>query len=436
MGEMMRVLLCGGLAALMAGFTAAAGLQPHPESRTPVLGPELRASGVHATNDESDAAVAWNDDTDQYLVVWQDSRHRATRGEDIYGRRVAADGTPLGSDFPISGGRATDDEAWPAVAWNDDTGEFLVVWADRRRDTTRGWEIYGRRLGADGTRLGSDFRISGSGATGDERHPAVARGPADEYLVVWTDSRNRATRGEDIYGRRVAGSGARLGSDFVISSPAATGHDQLPDVAWSPWSGWYLVVWTDARNESTRGWDIYGRRVSGTGAVLGNGFQISGPAATDKEDFAAVAWNSKSNQFLVVWQDGRDPDPTNTDIYGRLVSAGEAMLGDDFRISGPGATSAEFFADVAWSSTANRYLVVWTDYRNGATRDTDVYGQRLSATGAMLEDDFRVSGPGATAYDGAPQVASNGTTQHLVVWEDGRNDAARGFDIYARLAGA
>lgn len=436
MRKMMRVLFCTGLAALMASSSAAAGLQPHPEPRAPVLGSEFRTSGPRATGDESDPAVAWNADDHEYLVVWADTRHQATRGEDIYGRRVAADGTRLGSDFRISGRRATADELWPAVAWNGDTNEYLVVWADRRRDTNRGWAIYGRRIAADGTRLGSDFHISGPHATNYERHPAVAWGPADEYLVVWTDGRDSATRGDDIYGRRVGGDGTRLGDDFRISSPAALGHDQLPDVAWSRWSGWYLVVWTDRRDEATRGWDIYGRRVSGAGAVLGNGFRISGAAAIDKEDHAAVAWNSKSNQFLVVWEDGRDPNPLNTDTYGRLVSAGEAMPGDDFRISGPSATTADFFADVAWSATANRYLVVWTDYRNSATRDTDVYGRRVSATGVMLEDDFRVGGPRATAYDGAPQLASTGTTQYLVVWCDGRNDPSRGYDIYARLVGA
>ena len=37
------------------------------------------------------------------------------------------------------------------------------------------------------------------------------------------------------------------------------------------------------------------------------------------------------------------------------------MLGPDFRISGPNATSYEDSPVVAWNQTADEYLVVWTD---------------------------------------------------------------------------
>ena len=34
--------------------------------------------------------------------------------------------------------------------------------------------------------------------------------------------------------------------------------------------------------------------------------------------------------------------------------------------------------DVAWNFNANQYLVVWKDGRNALSRDTDIYGRRLS----------------------------------------------------------
>ncbi len=54
--------------------------------------------------------------------------------------------------------------------------------------------------------MGREIRISGPGAKGTDEYPAVAwNSTGDEYLVVWTDGRNYATRNLDIYGRRVAG---------------------------------------------------------------------------------------------------------------------------------------------------------------------------------------------------------------------------------------
>ncbi|MCJ7726300.1 MAG: hypothetical protein MUP76_07950, partial [Acidimicrobiia bacterium] len=71
--------------------------------------------------------------------------------------------------------------------------------------------------------LGGDFRISGPAATTDESGPAVAHNPINnQYLVVWRDGRKEATRGFDIYGQRFAANGTRIGGNFRISGPAAT----------------------------------------------------------------------------------------------------------------------------------------------------------------------------------------------------------------------
>jgi len=143
-------------------------------------------------------------------------------------------------------------------------GEYLVVWADLRISPTRGWDIYGRRVGADGARIGGDFRIGGGRTLSDDESPAVAwNETADEYLVVWTDERNGSTWASDIYGRRVGPDGAVIGGDFGISGPNALSYEDEPAVAWNQTANQYLVVWQDGRNLSTRLYDIYGRRVTG-----------------------------------------------------------------------------------------------------------------------------------------------------------------------------
>jgi len=434
MRDRMQTLMAAATAVLLIGLAGTAGAGAEGAARlSPVVGSDFRVTGARATADEDEAAVAWNKEASQYLVVWGDARNEATRGKDIYGRLLDEDGTPSGSDFRISGHRATADEWWPAVAWNSRVDEYLVVWTDFRSDATRGSQVYGRRVAADGTRVGSDFRISGLGATEDEGNPKVVWSGTDEYLVVWRDGRDRPTRGEDIYGRRVSAAGVPLAADFRISGPGADDYDTAPAVAWNGRSLEYLVVWTDQRDEATRGWDIYGRRVSAAGVPLAADFRISGPAATGQEDWASVAWNNTANQYLVVWQDGRNPDPRNMGIYGQRVSAAGAAVGGDFLVSSAAATKASWGAVVAWSSTADRYLVAWADYRDGATRQNDVYGRRVTSTGAMPEDDFRISGRSATADEAWPEVVWNvRADEYLVVWTDGRNDAWRGFDIYGR----
>lgn len=194
---------------------------------------------------------------------------------------------------------------------------------------------------------------------------------ADEYLVVWDDGRNDSTRGSDIYGRRVAADGTRLGPDFRISGNRAL-DDEVPAVAWNAKANQYLVVWRDARNRSTRGFDTFGRRISAAGAPVGADFRISGVAATANESQPAVAWNAKANQYLVDWDDGRNLGTRLADIYGRRMSATGLPIGADFRKSGAGAIAHDWEAAAAWNANVNRYLVVWNDWRGGPTRGSDI----------------------------------------------------------------
>ena len=84
-------------------------------------------------------------------MVWKDGRRKGGRGYDIYGQRFSATGSRLGFNFRISGRVATADEFEPAAVFNPVSNEYLVVWQDSRTwDATQGWTIYGQRLSATG----------------------------------------------------------------------------------------------------------------------------------------------------------------------------------------------------------------------------------------------------------------------------------------------
>ncbi|MCU0281743.1 MAG: hypothetical protein MUE66_07990, partial [Acidimicrobiia bacterium] len=91
------------LLAVVLVFPLTAAAAPAADGKAgPAVGSEFRISGSQATALEADAAVAWNSDATEYLVVWEDERNDAVGDSDIYGRRVDADGSRLGEDFAIS----------------------------------------------------------------------------------------------------------------------------------------------------------------------------------------------------------------------------------------------------------------------------------------------------------------------------------------------
>jgi hypothetical protein len=419
------LVMMGTLAVLLAGSAVAVAAP---------VGSEARICGVKATTDDLGPAVAYNPAANQYLVAWSDGRNSATRASDIYGRLVGPDGKPVGGDFRISGAKATSAEYSPAVAYDATANQYLVVWADWRNLATRGTDIYGRRIGADGKPIGGDFRVSAYRATGHEYEPAVAYdATASQYLVVWRDTRNAATWGHDIYGLRVGADGKRIGKDFRISGAKATSSEHNPAVAFNSTVGQFLVVWEDGRDDATRGVDIYGRRVAANGTRVGGDFRVSGSNATGHEFGAAVAYNPVATQYLVSWSDTRSQATRGWDIYGRRVAANGTRVGGDFRISGKDATDWEGTPDVAYNSTANEYLVAWRDGRSSATRGWDIYGQRVGPDGKRVGGDFRISGYLATNDEDDPAVVYNpANNRYLVVWADNRDESTRGWDIYGR----
>lgn len=158
----------------------------------------------------------------------------------------------------------------------------------------------------------------------------------------------------------------------------------------------------------------------------------------------AAAYNSQSNQILVVWE-GCDDDPTVKDeIFGQRIDAGNAaLLGNPFRISFMGDPDDDLFGvkpALAYNSQENEYLVVWAGNNGISPADAAfIYGRRVDAdTGALLGSQVLLSsasdGFSPDYYDNAVDVAYNSQeNEYLVVWQTsevyGQRISASGTEV-------
>ncbi|MEO0136937.1 MAG: FlgD immunoglobulin-like domain containing protein [candidate division WOR-3 bacterium] len=351
-----------------------------------------------AANSQNSPAVAF--DGTNYLVVWQD--YRSGYSSQIYGARVAPDGAVLDpSGIAISS--VAYRERDPAVAF--DGTNYLVVWEDYRSGSY--FDIYGARVSTGGVVLDPQG-IAISTATNSQNYPSVAF-DGTNYLVVWYDYRSGSY--SDIYGARVSTGGVVLDPQGIAIS-TATNSQNYPAVAFDGTN--YLVVWNDYRSGYL---DIYGARVSPNGTVLDpNGIPIS--TAPYGQYSPSVAFDGTN--YLVVWSDERSGYYI-FDIYGARVSPNGTVL-DPAGIPISTAAYDQRYPSVAFDGT--NYLVVWQDYRSLST--WDIYGARVSTSGAVLDP---AGIPISTAAYGqySPSVAFDGTN-YLVVWQDNRSGSS--FDIY------
>ena len=414
-----------------------------------------------------DPAVAYNGSANEYLVVWAANDEGAALADDefeIYGQRIdAATGAALDPRFHISSVGTDADSAYdPAVAYNSVNDEYLVVWQEDNGVNDE-IEIYGQRLDASGDEIGSDdFRLSNMGPDGDPAfdalNPALAyNATQNEYLVVWHGD-DELDNVVEIYGQRLnAASGDEVGlDDFVISDMGASGADgrfRGQDVAavYNSSDDEYLVVWEgddDTLPLVNDELEIFGQRLAADGSPVGeNDFRISdmGPDKSPAyaADNPAVAYNSVANAYLVVWSGDDNHDfgdgplaDGEIEVFGQRLAADGSPVGDnDFRISdmGPDGNPAfkTFGAEALYIAPLDEYLVVWRGDDDGdfgplVDDEMEIFGQWLDgATGAALEEDFRISDAGNNdgdpAFD-ADRVAiaahiSNRVGIVLAVWQ-------------------
>ncbi|HVP58341.1 MAG TPA: hypothetical protein VMU02_09605, partial [bacterium] len=365
-------------------------------------GTVLDPSGImiaSAAGDQVNAAAASNGET--FLVVWDDKRSGTSR--DIYGARIASDGTvldPAGIQICVG---ATDQE-YAGVGF--DGTHYLVVWDDLRNLST--WDLYATRLDATGAVL-DPAGIAVSTYPSQEFNAAVASNGTN-FLVAWHDSRNGT---KDIYGARVTSDGVLLDANSMLISTAAA-YQASPAMAFDGTN--YLAVWHEWHLDS--GYDISGTRLATDGTVLDT-LDLAISTAAKDQVYPAVAAGSAN--CLVVWQDYRRGAYF---IDGARVAADGSVLDPaGFAICAPGGPQE--YPDVA--SDGTNYLVVWQDKRSGAY---DIYAARVTSAGTVL-DPAGIAVSGASADQLHPAVAFDGA-DYLVVWDDYRNG---NYDIYgARVA--
>ena len=250
----------------------------------------------------------------------------------------------VGSPFVVASGGAR----FPDVAYNSVDGTYLAVWVDYSVQSVP--VVRGRRVSNTGSSIGDGFRIS-EVATGGAYYPSVAYNAMDNEFLVSFDT------DPTIYGQRVRGSdGAMVGGNFGIGVVDAG----RSSVAWSPISNNYLVAYWAFPGGPT---EIYGRRLTNTGSLIGNEFNISNDNRFS--GYPSVAWGATDNQFLVAW----DHEPVDNQGYirGQRLSASDgSLLSGPFNIATSGTDNR---SNIAYDSISNRWFVQYNLSNPGFSYD-------------------------------------------------------------------
>lgn len=325
----------------------------------------------------------------------------------LWSADAAIAGQPVGGPFLIADQEEVD-TVYPSVAHNTIWDEYLVVWENDRPGFD---DIYGQLVARYGALIGGWRAIAAQGA--ERRYPDVAYSPNwNDYLVVW-EHYDPGSGDYSIRGTRVDSSGQATGNEIIISEVGPYSGFR-PRVAHSFTSGYYLVVWQHHTLGSPAD-DIRAQLVSNTGALSGGNFTIAQGTWQASHELPDLAYNRRSNEFLVAWQQ-LDSDTGRYDIYARIVRPDGSMAPTPIEIDqSTRSCTMPVVGAIPTATAAGQYLVVWQDeYTAG---DNDIWARIVYGNGSPAAYAFFI----AFTLDDQIEAAVAGNERsgtYLVSWTE------------------
>lgn len=346
----------------------------------------------------------------QAIVVWQDRRNG---GLDLFGQKLALDGTPVWS----ADGQALSNAEGSVIHQNaslldSGRGEIIAAFEDARSGYLN---VYAQKISLQGDLLWGKNAVPLAKVKADQTNPCLVSDGAGGALVTWEDHRD--PNFTKIYCQRITAQGKKI---WEGGSRQLTDLDsqQTSPVIISDGDGGAIVVWQDERNPLSLK-DLYAQRISSTGEQLWavNGVPIS-TANGDQVEPAMIA-DGKGGGFI-AWTDYRKGD-RNPDIYAQHFGPTGKLLWDKDGLLVCGAPDVQKSPSLARDAEGS-IIIAWTDKGGGSN---DIYSQRVSVDGKPL-----------WLTDGIPVCQAPRTQQNpvvsnqVIVWEDYRYG---NWDIFANF---
>ncbi|MBK8918090.1 MAG: hypothetical protein IPM73_08615 [Betaproteobacteria bacterium] len=242
-----------------------------------------------------------------FIVAWYSDGSKDGRSADVFFQRFDNNGSPQGAETRANSSTGFESSAQyePSIALLND-GSFVVTWRSDSQDGSNAG-VFGQRFAANGTTLGSEFRIN----TFTENHqyePSIAALTGGGFVVSWTSYFQDGGSSTGVFAQRYANDGTPLGSEFRVNTTTASSEQQPSVTALA--NGGFVVAWSN-------GSQIYAQQYNAAGVA------VDGEIRVDVQDnnwaVEPVVLGLNNGNFVISWQDYQDDASANTyGIFQRL----------------------------------------------------------------------------------------------------------------------
>ncbi len=269
---------------------------------------QMRSSICTAANGQFDPQVAYDSQSNRFLVVWADARNGYT-DYDVRGRLYNSLGYPVGADFPIAYEANYQGDPWIS---GDNEGHFFIVFEDGVDASLGPFNLYAYRYDSNGNRIGSRITIAPGSDAVDYLFPAVSYNTNSEcYCVTWNDGdvsddpTSRESYNGNIWGKIYSKTGALIKNNYIIEP--GTSYIRSDSVPYFDTMFFVVYDGTILGNQ-----DIYGRLIAANGTVMTSRQELSDGSSQN------VDWNDLAvgaDRVFVTWEDERDLVSQYADVF-------------------------------------------------------------------------------------------------------------------------
>ena len=330
------------------------------------------------------------------IVAWNDAR--VGGGGRCYAQRVNAAGAPQWTANGVALS-TTGDSGPPSIAFDGSGGAFVAYAGNGTVPRVQRVNAAGApQWGADGVQLTTSTSV---------REMSIVRdvGGAGGAIVVWRDASGVGGT-SDIGAQKVNSAGATQWGPSGIAVTATSMNSESHPAMISDGAGGIILVWFHGSGVRAGRLNAAGTQQWGNVVVSGVSNNMPPSIAADGTGGAVIAWSGA------------------TAIYAHRISAAGDRLWSPANGGvqlAPAGNRAAIISDGAGGAT-----VAWQDFRTST--NYNIYAQRLSALGAAQWAANGVPVADVTDDQLTPGIVSDGGTGAIISWFDRR---APDSDIYA-----
>ncbi len=308
---------------------------------------------------------------------------------------------------------------WSRAAVPVDGGNVVYTWSDTRFGDR---DLWAQKMDASGNKLWGEEALLVNDEINRQEDPVVIDVGGGNVIIAWVDFRNEDDG--DVYAQKLNSNGDLLWNSAGVPLCLAEKIQISLNIV-SDNSGGAYVIWIDSRNGVAS--DIYGTHVLSSGNIA-SGWNADGNPIVDEDgnQNQHTFWEDGTGGAIMVWHHKSGLDE---DIYAQRISSDGNLLWGSSGVLVCGAANEQETPKITPDGSGN-FIITWRDKRSD--EDGDIYAQRIDINGNLLWGS-NVSVYSGSGIQGNPRITESSDNGAIIVWQDGRNEAATDdTDIYSQ----